>query len=97
METGTWDFSESKYWYTQSLDALMFDGELDGDRYVFAIPIGVINDHFGTDDSKEDAFYNYQENIDDFQDMVVRFAMDTESDNENPHYFIGSEDFSNYF
>jgi hypothetical protein len=97
MKTGTWDFSESEYWYKQSIDALLFNGECDGDRYVFAIPVGVINDHFRTDDTKEDAFDNYQENIDDFQDMVISFAMDNEPDDEAPHYFIGSDDFADYF
>ncbi|HHX8279145.1 hypothetical protein L3X65_22590 [Vibrio diabolicus] len=97
METGTWDFSESEYWYKQNLDALMFDAECDGERYVFAIPVSVINDHFGTDDSKDDAFDNYQNNIDDFQAMAVRFASDIESDDEIPHYFIDSKDFANYF
>ncbi|MFG0885957.1 hypothetical protein [Vibrio sp. CJQ_6] len=97
MEVDAWDFSESEFWYKQNLDALMFDAEYEGDRYVFAIPVGVINDHFGTDDSKEDAFDNYQENIGDFQDMAARFASDVESDDETPHYFIGSDDFSDYF
>lgn len=92
-----WNFNDSENWYEMNPSLIKFDGEYGGDRYVFAIPVSALNDFFETDDTPEAAKDNYQENIEEIQNLAIRFALDFDSNDEPPHYFIGSEKFKEYF
>lgn len=91
-----WDFDENEYWTSPNPESLMFDGYIDGERYVFAISQMALNDFYGTADTPEDAITNYLENSDHVEAIAARFANEFEANEQAPHYFIDSCEFRRF-
>ncbi len=88
-----WDFEDNECWTSPNPELLMFDGVLDGERFVFAISQVALNDFYRTADTPDDAVNNYLNNSGAVEGVAVQFAREFEPNREVPHYLISSNEF----
>lgn len=88
-----WEFEDNEYWTSSNPESLMFDGLLDGERFVFAVSRVALNDFYRTPDTPNDAINNYLNNSDHIEAVAARFASEFEPNVDAPHYFINSNEY----
>lgn len=78
-----WYIESQSPWYDFSSDSVVFAiYNDDGDRYVFAVWDGAINDYAHQEDNKDNAMQFFEDNRDSFLDMVLKFLNEYELEDD---------------
>lgn len=91
MSEDTWQLA-GKPWWDDSVSAMKFSLERDGQTYLCAISQVALTDHFETDDSKQAAIKNYHDHSEEVHLVAIRLIQNGQH-NEHGVFFITSNAF----
>ncbi len=86
-----WEMEEDPWWDFNT-QCIRFAVEDDEERYVVSISQIALNDYFSTEDTKDAAFDNFNNDIESILSLAVEF-IESHEPNDDGIYFIASEYF----